>query len=814
MSPESPSSADARVTPRPKYPYPGLRAFEASEWSIFFGREAMIDEVIDRLAAHRLVLIHGSSGAGKSSLVRAGVLPKLERQHRLAGMPWQTCAMRPSGGPLWNLAKQFARLEGDAEDADRVGQIVGEFSRRGATISSAAASLKRLDGRHLCILVDQFEELFRFEKESREEAELFVDLVVRSNVEAVEGAGSAANSDGQAAAVHVVITMRSEFLGECARFNGLAEAINRTQYLVPRMERDALLRAIRRPAQLYNGEVSLDLAERLIADAAGREDELPLIQHGLMLMWHDAVAKVQSSGSTVLDAAPLEAAGGLMRMLSAHADAVVEAAAPDPERRYAVERLFRALTDVNVEGKAIRRPQVFRDLVAVIEIDADKLRAIIDALRRDGVSFLTPYPPQPIDETTPIDIGHEALIRCWYRISNPRDGWLKREFDDGLIWRSLLVEARSFERDNRRVLSPASIEERWDWWREQKLNSSWAERYGDNFSLVSRFLAASREAAADAKRGQRLVQGVIYVLLVGIIAGLLAWINEPYIVEEWRWQTIVRPFMVAKVHPYVLTISAEKTLKPKDTFRECAPERGKDYCPDMIVVPAGSFTMGSPPAEKGRGNDEGPQHAVTTANPSAVSEFELTFDEWDTCVTYGDCPQGISDGNWGRGKRPVINVTWEDARRYATWLSKITGKPYRLLSEAEYEYAARAGSRTIYPWGDDVGRNHANCNGCGSAWDNVQTAPVGSFAANDFGLFDMIGNVWEWTEDCYHESYKGVPTDGSAWVIACTDDRRRLDRGGSWYSSPERLRSAARLGNATDYRSDNFGFRLARTLTP
>jgi formylglycine-generating enzyme required for sulfatase activity len=234
----------------------------------------------------------------------------------------------------------------------------------------------------------------------------------------------------------------------------------------------------------------------------------------------------------------------------------------------------------------------------------------------------------------------------------------------------------------------------------------------------------------------------------------------------------------------------------------------------MIVVPAGSFTMGSPPAEKGRGNDEGPQHAVTIANPFAVSEFELTFDEWDTCVTYGDCPQGISDGNWGRGKRPVINVTWEDARRYATWLSKITGKPYRLLSEAEYEYAARAGSRTIYPWGDDVGRNHANCNGCGSAWDNVQTAPVGSFAANDFGLFDMIGNVWEWTEDCYHESYKGVPTDGSAWVIACTDDRRRLDRGGSWYSSPERLRSAARLGNATDYRSDNFGFRLARTLTP
>ena len=128
------------------------------------------------------------------------------------------------------------------------------------------------------------------------------------------------------------------------------------------------LRAIRRPAQLYSGEVTLDLAERLIADAAGREDELPLIQHGLMLMWHDAAANVQPDGKIVLDAVPLEAAGGLKRMLSAHADAVVDAAAPDPNGRYAVERLFRALTDVNVEGNAIRRPQVFRDLVAVTEI--------------------------------------------------------------------------------------------------------------------------------------------------------------------------------------------------------------------------------------------------------------------------------------------------------------------------------------------------------------------------------------------------------------------------------------------------------------
>ena len=800
MNAESRTSVDVRVTGRPKYPYPGLRPFEANEWSIFFGREAMVDEVIDRLAAHRLVLIHGSSGAGKSSLVRAGVLPKLERQHRLAGMPWQTCAMRPSGGPLWNLAKEFARLEDDAENADRVGRIVGEFSRRGATISSVAASLKSLDGRHLCILVDQFEELFRFEKEtSREEAELFVDLLMRSNVKAVEDACEGAKSEGQAAAVHVVVTMRSEFLGECARFNGLAAAINRTQYLVPRMERDALLRAIRRPAQLYNGEVSLDLAERLIADASGREDELPLIQHGLMLMWHDAAAEVQATGKIVLESEPLERSGGLSQMLSAHADAALKRVAPDAERLLAVEQLFRALTDVNVEGKAIRRPQAFRDLVAVTETDAESLRAVIDALRRDGVSFLTPFLPQPIGETTPIDISHEALIRCWDRLSDPQTGWLKREFDAGLVWRSLLVEARSFERDKRRVLSPATTTERSNWWRDQKLNRQWAERYGGNFGLVDDLLAASRR---NAWRQQQLRYAFVGLLLLISGAGIAyaGWTNHSRL-QLWADLYLRRP---------VLSFAQEQHLKSGDAFQECVA------CPTMVVVPAGQFVMGSPDSERSRGVSEGPLRMVTIPKPYAVSKFEVTFDDWDTCYQTGGCASLPYDWAWGRGKRPVILVSWQEAQDYVRWLSKITGKPYRLLSEIEYEYAARGGTTTAYPWGDEIkvsGTAIANCDGCGSKLGAQKTAPVGSFPPNAFGLYDMVGNVWEWTEDCWHASYEGAPTDGSAWLEA---DRgacgRRMVRGGSWADDPTRLRSASRVQITSELRSQFTGFRIARTL--
>jgi formylglycine-generating enzyme required for sulfatase activity len=221
--------------------------------------------------------------------------------------------------------------------------------------------------------------------------------------------------------------------------------------------------------------------------------------------------------------------------------------------------------------------------------------------------------------------------------------------------------------------------------------------------------------------------------------------------------------------------------------------------------------MGSPPTEKYRNNFEGPQHIVTIAKPFAVSKFELTFDEWDTCAAYGDCAQDLSDSGWGRGQQPVIDVTWDDAQRYVAWLSKITGKPYRLLSEAEYEYVTRAGTQTAYPWGDDIGENNANCSGCGSKSGSGQTARVGSFAANRFGLYDMVGNIWEWVEDCVHSNYNAAPTDGSAWIEG-SNCKARIVRGGNWLLPPETLRSAFRFAFTTHDRNYALGFRVGRTL--
>ena len=242
-------------------------------------------------------------------------------------------------------------------------------------------------------------------------------------------------------------------------------------------------------------------------------------------------------------------------------------------------------------------------------------------------------------------------------------------------------------------------------------------------------------------------------------------------------------------------------------FRDCAE------CPQMVVVPSGSFRMGFQDGESRRDDDEGRRHRVRIGDRFAVGVYEVTFAEWDACVSAGGCGgYRPDDRGWGRGNRPVMRVSWDDAQLYVRWLSERTGERYRLLSESEWEYVARAGTTTRYNWGNEIGHNRANCDGCGSRWDDEKTAPVGSFSANAWGLYDVHGNVREWVGDCWNDSYTGAPADGSAWARG--DCAKRVLRGGSRGSDPRFLRAAYRNGNATGTRLNYFGFRIARTLTP
>ena len=226
--------------------------------------------------------------------------------------------------------------------------------------------------------------------------------------------------------------------------------------------------------------------------------------------------------------------------------------------------------------------------------------------------------------------------------------------------------------------------------------------------------------------------------------------------------------------------------------------------------------MGSPESEEGRGDDEGPVRRVTIGYRLAVGMFEVTFREWDACVSDGGCGGYRPDDKWGRYEHPVIEVSWKNAKGYVEWLRRKTGKRYRLLSEAEWEYVARAGTTTPFHTGRTISTEQANYDGnhtYGSGREGAyreRTTPVGSFEPNGFGVYDVHGNVWEWVEDCWNISYRRAPTDGSAWLRGDCD--RRVLRGGSWLNEPGNLRSANRLRYSTGDRLIRIGFRVARTL--
>lgn len=504
MSMQAAPGFDAQYeVPLPDFPYPGLRPFREDEWAIFFGRENIIEHVVGKLVDNRFVSVHGDSGSGKSSLVRAGVLPRLMQDVGRGGGSWRTATMEPGNAPLHNLAAAFSELC-ESGGKDRLTHIRRILNLGADASGPLIKELRRNDHDHLCILVDQFEEIFAFAREHPgTEAELFIDVLTGIQKQKPEG-------------LHIILTMRSEYLGACARFNELAEAINDTQYLLPPMRRAALIRAIREPAVLYGGQVALDLAERLISDAGSSQDQLPLIQHGLMVMQR-RLSKPDCNGaedelSWVLSLEDYRKTKGVVQFLSDHADEVLNSIVAKHEgARLVMEIVFRALTEIDADGNAIRQRQTLQQLSDKAGVTPERLALMLAPLRADGVSFLRPYGEAPLIAEDEISISHEALIRCWNQIADPKNGWLQDEFKDGLIWKTLLVAADGYAEDKSAVLSPAVTTER-EFWMVGR-SSAWAERYGGRFDDVTELLNAS---AANLRR-QRLIKSLLGFLVIGVV---------------------------------------------------------------------------------------------------------------------------------------------------------------------------------------------------------------------------------------------------------------------------------------------------------
>jgi formylglycine-generating enzyme required for sulfatase activity len=327
---------------------------------------------------------------------------------------------------------------------------------------------------------------------------------------------------------------------------------------------------------------------------------------------------------------------------------------------------------------------------------------------------------------------------------------------------------------------------------------------------------SSRERRAEKRRiwALRLLMGVGGLVAAGLVVGL-TWMVLKLVLQPERDSKHSASGAVAAT-PSAVPVPASEiqaasapnaALTVGQIFRDCSAP----VCPSMVVLPGGSFVMGSDADGRGSYEDERPAHAVTVRS-FAVGRFELTFQEWDACFQDKECPHWPADEGWGRERRPVINISWEDAQHYVKWLSQRTGQRYRLLSEAEWEYAARAGTTTPYSFGDEIRRLGDY------AWMNSnsgnQSHPVGEKKPNPFGLFDMHGGVWEWVQDCWHRDYQGSPPlDGSAWDSDCRVSRHVV-RGGSWGDTYRQVRSSYRYGYSAEGRSIYQGLRVARDIRP
>jgi hypothetical protein len=488
----TPPSAPSRL------PYPGLRSFRREESDLFFGREDCINTMVDRLAATRFLGVLGSSGTGKSSVVKTGLLDALDLGLMApAGSTWRVIDMRPGGAPLTNLAQKLlesARPEGSSPVGEGDAALLRAFLLRGPrSIVEWCADGHLPEHTNLLLLVDQFEELFRYQDYAgREEAEAFAALLIES-------------ARQTRFPIYVALTMRSEYLGACALIDGLAEAISAGMFLIPRMTREQCRAAIVGPATVCGFKIEDALANRMLNDLAAfapwddrssrdqldrlgrRADQLPLLQYCLNRMWSSA--NVGAAGAAVtLTVADYERIGGLSGALDGHANEILSSLGAG--RRPIAERVFRALTDGATVTEAVRRPTRFGELVEICDGDEAAVRAVADAFRAPGCNFLAPEldpnHTKPLEAGTIVDISHESLIRQWKQLSE----WLEKEARAARQWRRLLdrFEDRQplpdFELDNLRL-----------WQVEERPNAAWARRYRGDYSAIMEFAVGSERWA-------------------------------------------------------------------------------------------------------------------------------------------------------------------------------------------------------------------------------------------------------------------------------------------------------------------------------
>lgn len=466
-------------------PFPGLRPFQTDEDWLFFGRERQTAELLARLGEYRFLAVVGTSGSGKSSLVRAGLIPALHRGTMgRAGSSWEMVVLRPGGSPLRSLARGF-RDEGlyDADDPETEPRLVATLAHSGRGLVEAYRQSEIEEDTNLLVVIDQFEEVFRFQQrddDCHDEADTFVDLLLEASAQTE-------------CPIYVALTVRSDDLGDCSQFRGLAAAVNDGEYLIPRLDRDELRRAIEGPVNVGGGKISPRLVQQLLNDVGDDLDQLPVLQHALMRTW-ERWATENAKGEPI-DLVHYDAVGRMAEALSRHADEVFESLPTDQGRALAA-RVFRALTEKGADNRGRRRPTRVARLEEIAGTTREELLAVLDAFRQPGVTFLMPGARTELQDRTVIDISHESLMRVWARLS----GWVEEEFQSARVYRRLAESATIWKDGRAGLYHDPDLQLARSWREEWNPNAAWAALYGGGFEEAMIFLEESQATAEKAEQ--------------------------------------------------------------------------------------------------------------------------------------------------------------------------------------------------------------------------------------------------------------------------------------------------------------------------
>ncbi|MDF0676356.1 MAG: SUMF1/EgtB/PvdO family nonheme iron enzyme [Nitrospira sp.] len=785
-----------RVTRTTLCPYRGLLYFREEDAPFFFGRQAAVRNLHGAVRQHRFIAVVGASGSGKSSVVRAGLVPQLRQEKETT---WEVATLFPGGEPLKALAWAVSPLlepetKDETDRLSKINKLADAFAKQDVSLHDVGLRIldKQSGTNRLLLVIDQAEELYTVAKDDHT-SRRFIDETLDASE---RGSWTA------------MLTLRGDFVGKALSYRPLSDRLQGAQVNVGPMTRAELEQAITSPARRVELFFADGLVTRILDDVGDEPGHLPLLEFVLKRLWEDRQGPELSHQA-------YEAMGGLQGAVAKKAEEVFDKFTP-PEQEV-VKRVFLQVVRAGETGEDTRRR------AAISEIGS----AAMDVVKKLADARLLVTNRAVAGEDT-VEVSHEALIRQWQRLQ----GWLNedREF---LLWRERLRgrvnEWQQNKQDEGTLLRGALLVEaqRWlsqkadmltdeetdyighsAWARERAVQAeqqraehelAQAKRLAEEAAKreeAERARAAAaeqaqqaqqaraqeaeraREAAERASRRQRYFSLALLLLFLG------GWI------VTWLWQKGYDLDQAAlKIQSLVVSIHVP---------------------PKMVQIPAGTFQMGD--VEKLGESWRNPVHSVTI-KLFAMGQYEVTFEEYDRfAIAEGKSLAG--DLGWGRGRRPVINVSWDDAKAYAAWLSKTTGKHYRLPTESEWEYAARSGAKQEV-WAGTSEESELDKYAVFSNNSGIRTAEVGTKKTNEFGLHDLSGNVFEWVEDCAHAMYEGAPQDGSAWLEASGGDcTLRMIRGGSWYFGPVYLRASYRFRFDTVFRFNYLGFRLAQDLEP